>query len=101
MELILTIDGTTATLKIVGMIITENAYKFGEKLDEVIQSGALEFHLDFSACRLICSKGIGRIIVFVKDYERQGGKVDITKCSPSVYELFKTIKFDSIMPISQ
>jgi len=101
MELILTIEGNTATLKIVGMIITENAYQIGEKLDEVLKSDALEFHLDFSACRLICSKGIGRLIVFIKDYEQKGGKMDVIKCSPNVYELFKTIKFDSLMPINQ
>jgi len=101
MELILTIEGKVATLKIVGMIITENAYQLQEKLDEVLASEALDLHLDFSACRLICSKGIGRLIVFVKDYDVRGGKVEIVKCSQSVYELFKTIKFDSIMSITQ
>jgi len=100
MELILTFEGKQAFLKIVGMLVTENAHELHEKLKEVLQSDAIDLFLDFSACRLICSKGIGKLIVFCKEFEPRGGKVEIVKCSQNVYDLFKTIKFDQIMTIN-
>jgi anti-anti-sigma factor len=101
MEVILNYYSNKATIKVIGMITTENAYMFQEKLDEVKKSKANLLELDFSSCRIICSTGIGKLMVFYKDFTSIDGKVEIISCSTTVYELFTTIKLNQIINISK
>ncbi len=89
-----------ALMKIDGVVTTENAYLFQEKLDEVLKSDLKKLDLDFSACRIISSTGIGKLLLFYKDYISKNGEVEIIKCSPGVYDLFSTIKLNQLMTIN-
>jgi len=101
LDLTLTYEKNRALLKIAGMITTENAQLLHEKFSEVLQSGVNSLDIDFSLCRIICSTGIGKLMMFSKEFTPKGGKVQIVKCSTNVYDLFTTIKLDQIMPITQ
>jgi anti-sigma B factor antagonist len=101
METLLTFEDAIALIKVKGMVTTDNVHLFQEKLDDVKNSDSKTLHLDFLSCQIICSTGIGKLLMFCKEFIPKGGKVEIVKCSASVYELFTTIKLDQIMPISQ
>lgn len=100
MDIQLNFQGKKAVITIEGVITTENAYLFQEKLSEVQNSEVTKLELDFSACRIISSTGIGKLLLFYKDFIAKNGEVEIVKCSPGVYELFTTIKLNQLMTIS-
>ena len=101
LETILTLEEKKGLLKIKGMIVTENAHQFQQNLDEIKNSECRDLALDFSACRIICSTGISKLMMFCNEFAAMSGKVEIVSCSSGVYELFTTIKLDQIMPITQ
>ena len=89
-----------ATMKIEGVITTENAYLFQEKLDEIAKTDTKTIYLDFSACRMVCSTAIGKLMMFYKEYAHDEKHIEIIKCTPTIYQLFQTIKLNMIMKIS-
>lgn len=100
MDIELSFEEKKAIIKIDGVVTTENAYMFQEKLDEVLKSDAKRLEIDFSACRIISSTGIGKLLLFYKDFIAKNGEVEIVKCSPGVYDLFSTIKLNQLMTIN-
>jgi len=100
MEITTNYDDSKVIIKIDGIINSENAYIFQEKLNEVLESGKKKLEIDLSACRNISSTGIGKLLLFYKDYLNKDGNVEIIKSSQSVYELLTTIKLNQLFPIS-
>ena len=100
MDCFLAIEGDRATLKIVGVITVDNAFHFQEKLNEVKKSGVRHFDLDFSECQTISSVGIGKILMYYKEFQSKTHEIKIVRCSQPVYELFMTIKLNQLISIS-
>jgi anti-anti-sigma factor len=97
MEITLNFEKAKAVLKASGMITTDYAHLLIEKLDEVLESNVKLLEIDFSACRIICSTGIGKLVAFANVFKENGGKVVIVKCSQNIYDLFTTIKIDEVL----
>lgn len=89
-----------ALLKVEGIISADNAYLFQEKLNEVLKSESRFLEIDFSHCRNISSTGIGKLLLFYKEFLAKNGEIEIIKSSPSVYELFVTIKLNQLFNIN-
>ena len=68
MNIELSLDGKVAKMKIDGILNSENAYLLQEKLTEVLNSDATLLELDLLDCRNISSTGIGKILLFYKDF---------------------------------
>ncbi len=100
MEITLTFDGHKAQMKIEGVVTTDNAYLFKDKLTEVLASDATLLELDLSTCRNISSSGIGKLLIFYKEFMGRDGRIEIVKSSPIVYELLTTIKLDQLFTIN-
>jgi|SRR5690554_753834 anti-sigma B factor antagonist len=100
MDLNLEFTDNKAVMKIEGAVTSENVFFLQEKLNEVLNSDKKLLEMDLSACKSMCSSGIGKILYFYKDFQEKGGVLEIVKCSPSIYELFTTIKLNQLFTIN-
>ncbi len=100
MELILKFTDEKAMMKIEGAVSSENVFALQDKLNEVLESDVKLLEMDLSACRSMCSSAIGKILYFYKDFQEQESTLEIVKCSPSIYELFTTIKLNQLFTVN-
>jgi len=100
MTIDLTFDGNVATMKIDGILNSENAHILQEKLTEVMQSNASMLELDLLDCRNISSTGIGKILLFYKDFISKGGEIEVVRSSNSVYDLFSMLKLNQLFTVN-
>ncbi len=100
MNIELNIDKSVATMKIEGVLNSENSYILQEKLTEVLRSDATLLELDLAECRNISSTGIGKILLFFKDFIGKNGEIEVVRCSNSVYELFTMLKLNQLFTVN-
>ena len=100
MNIELVINGKVAKMKIEGILNSENAYLLQEKLTEVLNSEATLLELDLLDCRNISSTGIGKILLFYKDFITKGGEIEVVRSSNSVYELFSMLKLNQLFTVN-
>jgi anti-anti-sigma factor len=100
MNIELTFSGEIAAMKIDGILNSENAHILQEKLSEVMQSEAKLLELDLLDCRNISSTGIGKILLFYKDFISKGGDIEVVRSSNSVYELFTMLKLNQLFTVN-
>jgi anti-anti-sigma factor len=93
-------ENKTAQMKVEGIINSENAYIFQDELQKVLKSDATVLELDLSECRNISSTGIGRLLLFYKEFLIRNGEIEIVKCSPAIYELFTMIKLNQLFAVN-
>jgi len=100
MNIELSLDGKVAKMKIDGILNSENAYLLQEKLTEVLNSDATLLELDLLDWRNISSTGIGKILLFYKDFITKGGEIEVVRSSNSVYELFSMLKLNQLFTVN-
>ncbi|MDD4309586.1 MAG: STAS domain-containing protein [Candidatus Cloacimonetes bacterium] len=100
MNIDLSINGSIASMKIDGILNSENAHLLQEKLSAVIASKANLLELDLLDCRNISSTGIGKILLFYKDFISTGGEIEVIRSSNSVYELFSMLKLNQLFTVN-
>ena len=100
MNIELSINGKVAKMKIEGILNSENAYLLQEKLTEVLNSEATLLELDLLDCRNISSTGIGKIVLFYKDFITKGGEIEVVRSSNSVYELFSMLELNQLFTVN-
>ncbi len=96
----LKIDEGVATIKVDGILNSDNAHIMQEKLDAVLDSDAKLLELDFFDCRSISSTGIGKILLFYKDFIGRGGEIEVVRSSTTVYELFSMLKINQLFTVN-
>ena len=100
MNIELVLNGKVAKMRIEGILNSENAYLLQEKLTEVLNSDATLLELDLLDCRNISSTGIGKILLFYKDFITKGGEIEVVRSSNSVYELFSMLKLNQLFTVN-
>jgi len=100
MNIELNFEGNIAFMKIDGVVSSDNAYMFQEKLNAVLDTDSTMLELDLSACSNISSSGIGKLLIFYKEFMTRNGEIEVVKSSPGLYELFTTIKLDQLFTIN-
>ena len=100
MSIDLNFSDNVATMKIDGILNSENAHILQDKLTEVMQSKATLLELDLLDCRNISSTGIGKILLFYKDFISRGGEIEVVRSSNSVYELFTMLKLNQLFTVN-
>lgn len=100
MNIELNFNEKVASMKIDGILNSENAHLLQEKLSEVMKSDALLLELDLFDCRNISSTGIGKILLFYKDFISRGGEIEVVRSSNSVYELFTMLKLNQSFTVN-
>lgn len=100
MDIKLEFIDSKARITVDGVVTSDNSYLLKEKLDEVLETDMTLLELDLGMCRNISSSGIGKILYFYKDFLNKDGEIEIIKCSPTIYDLFTTIKLDQLFRIN-
>ena len=100
MNIKLSIEDKIAKMKIEGILNSENAYLLQEKLNDVLKSDATLLELDLLDCRNISSTGIGKILLFYKDFITKGGEIEVVRSSNSIYELFSMLKLNQLFTVN-
>lgn len=100
MTIELTSDNKTARLKIDGILTSDNSYILQDKLNEVLKGEYTYLELDLLECRNISSTGIGKILLFYKDFIAKGGEIEVIRCSHGVYELFSMLKLNQLFTVN-
>jgi anti-sigma B factor antagonist len=100
MNVELTYDEKTAVMKIDGILTSENSYILQDKLGEVLKSDATVLEMDLLECRNISSTGIGKILLFYKDFVAKGGEIEVVRCSHGVFELFSMLKLNQLFTVN-
>jgi anti-anti-sigma factor len=100
MDITIDYEDNKAIVKVEGAITSDTANMFHKKLNEAQKDGVERIEIDLTECKIICSTGIGKLLICYKEMNAKGGEVEITKCSIPVYDLFQTIKLDQIIPVN-
>ncbi len=100
MSIDLTYDDKTVLMKVEGILTSDNSYLLQDKLTEILNSEATNLEMDFLECRNISSTGIGKILLFYKDFAAKGGEMEVIRCSHSVYELFSMLKLNQLFTVN-
>lgn len=100
MNVELTYDGKTAVMKIDGILTSDNSYILQDRLNEVLKSEASVLEMDLLECRNISSTGIGKILLFYKDFIAKGGEIEVVRSSHGVYELFSMLKLNQLFTVN-
>ncbi|PKN80481.1 MAG: anti-sigma factor antagonist [Candidatus Cloacimonetes bacterium HGW-Cloacimonetes-1] len=100
MNIELTYNGNVAAMSIEGILNSENAHVLQEKLVEVLASSATLLELDLFECKNISSTGIGKILLFYKDFIGRSGEIEVVRSSNSVYELFSMLKLNQLFTVN-
>lgn len=91
----------TAFMKVDGMINGDSSYELQDKLNEVLEADVDVLELDLSNCRSISSTGIGKLLIFYKEYLKTEKEFKIVKCSENIYNLFQKIRFNQLIDIQR
>lgn len=100
MDIDLSYTGDRALMIVEGFLNSENASVLQEKLNEVLRSGARYLDIDLFECKNISSTGIGKLLLFYKDFIGKGGEIEVIRSSDSIYELFNTLKLNQLFLVN-
>jgi anti-anti-sigma factor len=100
MEITVSFNGKIAQMKVEGIINSDNAYVFQEELQKILKNEVSILEIDLSECRNISSTGIGKLLLFYKEFMTKNGEIEIVKSSPAIYELFTMIKLNQLFTVN-
>ena len=100
MNIDLSFTGDRALMVVDGFLNSDNASVLQQKLDEVLQSDARFLDIDLFECKNISSTGIGKLLLFYKDFIGKGGEIEVVRSSDSIYELFNMLKLNHLFLVN-
>ena len=101
MDINVNVEGTTAQIKVSGIIDNDNAEELKQQLSSVQEKSIKDATLDLSLVPSITSSGIGKLLVFYKALDSKGGKITIDGIHSNLLKLFKSIKLDKLFDIKE
>ncbi len=87
-------------IRISGSVDTEAAEKLRTELAKVIKLNPKKVVMNLSQVPSIGSSGIGKILIFYKELDKQRVAFEIKGIHENIYNIFKSIKLDKLFPIS-
>ncbi len=86
-------------LTLSGSIDIPGAEKLKQVLHKLLNEKLKEVTIDFEEVSFIGSSGIGKLLLFYKNFTAIGCKIKIINLSSELKALFKTIKLDKLFNI--
>ena len=99
MNVKLTVEGTKTLMEVSGSVDIPGAEYLKKSLTKVLESEATETVIDFREVSFIGSSGIGKLLLFYKNFTAKGGKISIINMNKEITMLFKAIKLDKLFNI--
>jgi len=93
-------NGPTATMTLSGKIDEQHAEVLKKNFYELNFSLLDHIILDFQHVSHIGSAGIGKLLLFYKDFAIKGGRISLKNVSKPLYDVFKVVKLDTLMDIN-
>jgi anti-sigma B factor antagonist len=100
MEMVVHTSGPTARLKLEGPVDETGAEKIKTKIQALDFTQVRELVFDFQGVDHIGSAGIGQLLLAYKNMATEGGTIRAENLSPHLYELFTSLKIDTLFKIS-
>ena len=83
-----------------GSIDIPGAESLKKSLTQILEDDTeKEASIDFEGVNFIGSSGIGKLLLFYKNFTSKGGKVQIVNLNKEITALFKAIKLDKLFNI--
>jgi anti-sigma B factor antagonist len=92
-------EQSVTRVELSGSIDIEGSEALKKSLGQLIGEGAREVEIDFKGVSFIGSSGIGKLLLFYKNYTAQGGKIRIVHLNNDLLALFKAIRLDRLFNI--
>jgi anti-anti-sigma factor len=99
MDIDVTQSGNKAQLKISGTIDEHGAETLKQTFYQLNTKSLTEVVIDFEKVSHIGSAGIGKLLLFYKDFAIRGGTIMLENVSKPLFDLFKVVKLDTLMKI--
>lgn len=77
----------------------EEVVDFKFKINEIINSGTVNFIFDFSKCDFIDSTGLGELVSIYKRCIEKGGSLTLKMMNPEVRDLFRLTRLNKVFYI--
>jgi len=92
-------EGDTVTLYLSGSIDIPGAENLKKILNKIADEEPKEVVIDFGEVNFIGSSGIGKLLLFYKNFTSKGAGVKIININKEIKALFKAIKLDTLFNI--
>ena len=99
MNVKLTVEGLKTLMEVSGSVDIPGAEYLKKSLTKVLESDSTENVIDFREVSFIGSSGIGKLLLFYKNFTAKGGKISIINMNKEITMLFKAIKLDKLFNI--
>ncbi|NIM14451.1 MAG: anti-sigma factor antagonist [Candidatus Aminicenantes bacterium] len=93
------LEGKKTLMAVSGSIDIPGAEQLKKSLTKVLDSDSDEIIIDFEEVNFIGSSGIGKLLLFYKNFTAKGGRITIVNLNKEITMLFKAIKLDKLFNI--
>ena len=100
MEIELKTSNRTVKMVIKGNIDEQGANDLKHSFLNLNKSTIDHVIIDMQNVNHVGSAGIGKLLLFYKDFAIKGGKITLDNVSRSLNDLFKVVKLDTLMKIN-
>ncbi len=99
MNVKITVEGKKTFMDVSGSIDIPGAESLKKSLTKVLDSDCNEIIVNFQEVNFIGSSGIGKLLLFYKNFTAKGGRIEIINLNKEITMLFKAIKLDKLFNI--
>jgi len=99
MDVKMTVEGKETLMAVSGSVDIPGAERLKKSLTKVLESESKETTIDFEEVNFIGSSGIGKLLLFYKNFTAKGGRIKIINLNKEITMLFKAIKLDKLFNI--
>ncbi|GAB3231565.1 STAS domain-containing protein [Algoriphagus aestuariicola] len=86
-------------LSLYGEVDASNSVILDEAIQEIIASGSKSLLIDGKNLEYISSAGLGVFMSYLEDFQDQGIRMKICDLAPRVFEVFRILGLDQLIPI--
>jgi anti-sigma B factor antagonist len=86
-------------LSLYGEVDASNSVILDEAIQEIVASGSKSLLIDGKNLEYISSAGLGVFMSYLEDFQDNGISMKICELTPRVYEVFRILGLDQLIPI--
>lgn len=94
-----TTENKTEILSLIGEVDASNSVILDEAIQELLEAGAQSIIIDGKNLEYISSAGLGVFMSYLEDFQEKNISMKICGLTPRVYEVFKILGLDQLIPI--
>ena len=92
-------ENKSEILSLFGEVDASNSVILDEAIQDLVDAGAQSIIVDGTKLDYISSAGLGVFMSYLEDFNDKGITIKICGLTPKVYEVFKILGLDQLIPI--